>query len=339
MNIKHDSLDSIIQELQPLTDVELAQWLIKALNKQSPEIIHLPTRGSKHSFIENLYKKCDPLLQEKLGRGLALVLERFEPNLTPVQGQPEYLFSLLSLASVIRNEQIKERLRRWLYLGAFRDWRYDASNLYGQLILSTSRYDSDRTWLEFLLRSLPAKSYFRDVAVETYRAVLDTRELESLELLYDVVTSIDPDDEDTFKRFLLFLTITKKKFGFNPLLAHAVRVLDNRERDVAKVCFSVLRFEDFLEGICQDPEHFMRCGRELDVLVWQPAINRLFEIDDEETQTETLSRILMECEYYRRDVASPQIAHMYRQTKIVFRFRGTHEIAIDKKEIGMRAGV
>jgi hypothetical protein len=334
VNDKHFSFDSIVGQIQRFTDHELSQWLIRALDKRSPEMKNLPTRWERHTFIEKLYKKLDSTVQIKFSNALSHALEHFEPELKPREGDPRYLYSLLSLAAVIRNEQIKERLRRWLYLGLFHNWEYKIFNLHGVLILTTCAYDSDETWRNHLMNVLPTKAYFRKVALETYRAILQTRKLDCVELLPDILSTAEPENEDLKERFGYLLSETIGRFGQEFFFARATAALNSGAKDVAQVCSNVLKFEDFLEEAFRDGrqlKYFKEWIKHLDEVVWKPAQENWREMEDEESK-KVFDRILDKCRDYITPIPRAFVRYDKDDDNEVLSFRGTHEIVVNLKE-------
>jgi hypothetical protein len=325
MNNRQSPFDVLLGEVQSLEKAEdISLWLIKALSKRSPEAITLPTRGERHIFIEKLYTRCEPLLQIKFSSALAIILEDFEPRPNPGTDDLDYLYSLLSLAAVIRNDRIKERLRRWLYDEAFHEWQHKIFNLHGVLILTTSVYDSDEEWLYFIKRKLPTKPYFGTVAAEAYSALQDTKGLECLELLPDCLNTIEITDKNIMSRFRILLSDTLERCAPEFFFMTVAKLLSAKERDVANVCLNVLKLEHLIEGEFRDQKQFDKWTDYLGEKVWQPALERWRK---DGTDPEVFARILKEGGTY--DILRKGWIGPY---KILTFNNGRHEITVRAKD-------
>lgn len=327
MDNRQSQFDLLLGEIQAFKKTEeLSVWLLRALHRGVPGVINLPARGERHILIEKLYKKCDPLFQIKFGNALALSLERFEPSATPDANELEYLYSLLSLAALIRNDQIKERLHRWIQMDAFHEWEHKTFNLYGVLILTTSEYDSNEEWLHHILKVLPTKAYFGEVAAAAYRAILETKGLDCIELLPDSLKTVELNDKRARSRFRILLSETMERCVPDFFFTTVARLLNSKERDVADVCLNVLKLENLIEEEFQNQKEFDKWTQYLGEKVWQPAIQRWRKAG---TDPKTFGRILKECGSYA--ILRKGWIGAYR---ILIFNQGRHEITIkasDKK--------
>lgn len=283
------SFDSALDEIRDLNaDEQLSEWLIQVLDRRVPGVRRLPGRWTSHAFVSRLYRKSDLLLKERLGRAYSRLLVSFEPEMHPnreaTEGDREYLFNLISLASTIRAEQAKARLRRWLYLEVYRDWEYDNFNLHKQILLATAAYDPDDAWVSYVHDTLPTKSYYERVALASYRALLQTKGIDCLSLLPRVLGAVPPSHEKRRKSFGYLLGLTMSRFGREVFLSKAAETLNSGERDVAALCSNALRLEDFLEDAFPQSQKWQMssCVDHLRLKVLQPAVRRLHGLKPEE---------------------------------------------------------
>jgi hypothetical protein len=322
MSNKRSSLQSLISEVQALKEDEsLSQWLLEALTTRITARIDLPA----HLPITSLYLQCDPLLQKRFGKALAGILESFEPRLGADEQEREFLYSLLSLAATIRNDQIKERLRRWLYQDAFQDWYYDIFNLYGVLLLTTSAYDSDEDWLDFVMKILPTRSRFRAFAVETHRAILDTKGIDCLELLPNILDVVDSDDEVTSSRLSLLLGETIETFGADRFFSYAVKSINKETRDVADVCSNTLKLEHLVAD--EVSEEMDRWTLFLKERSWAPAIKRWQKAG---SKLDTFKEIVNRCGEFDYILMPSRI--IYGAYHVVTFRNGNYEIVIKSSD-------
>jgi hypothetical protein len=291
------SLKDVIEKLRAFSRDELFHWLARALDESSPEAIPLPMTWERHAFLANLYRSCDHPLQLRFSDAFAGLLEQFEQRPGPAPEDRQYLFSLLSLASTVRSDRAKVRLRRWLYLELFHDWKQEFFNLHGELILATTAYDPDEAWVEYISKVLPTRPFFREVARQAYRALLQTRGLDCLTLLPDVLKVLDPLAEEDKEQFGYLLSITLNRHGREIFLRQAKAALSGSHLGVSDVLASVLAFEDFLaEPLRETGDHFEEFIQRLNSEVWSPATRRWQEMEAQEN-LQAFEEILEKCDY------------------------------------------
>ncbi len=315
------SIAGLIEHLRRLSDDELTHSLKSYLREGVFGDVQVYTSLERHRFVEELFNSCDSALQEKLRTTFAGLLETFEAK-NPKDTR-EYLFYLIPLAAAIRSNQAKERLRRWLRNGTFDRWKYDTFDLTTELLVTTSAYDSDDEWVDFILRILPRKPIFRDCALAAYRALWQTRGLACLSLLPDVLVVADLEDEGFSKNlgYLLRLAITKA--GAERVGRMEIEVLNEMKKPVHEVWTVVLRLDEVI-------------GRELskyrkdltplsDYLqeVWDKAVDRWNDELDPEEAYEAFDKLL---EVPEKDWDSINVASA--RVRAAFKFRGKFMLEI-----------
>jgi len=274
MSNRKTAFDDLIDDMRAHNNSELASSLRVFLDEGTFGNRQIYTRLERHVYLISLFKACDPSLQDKIRNALASLLEAFEPMEPPTNRDLRYLFQLLSLSQAIRSQQAKERLRRWLYAHAFEGWRYDIYDLYSELILATSTYDSDDEWTYFLLNDLPKRPSFKESALAAYRAVLQTRRLESLSLLPDILAVEGFEDPAFFQTFGLLMRQTIRKVGTQQFCKVFAAVLKGVEgKSVIDLWTVVLRFDQtFDRGLAIYKAHLSALSEPL-IELWQTAVS------------------------------------------------------------------
>jgi hypothetical protein len=322
MSSIQSSFDVLVEQVQALTNEEaLSLWLMEALDPRSQGKAYLPTRGERHNLVSKLYKRCDPLLQATFAKALANILQSYEPGLKPDSLEPQYLYSLLSVAAVIRNEQIKERLRRWFFEEWFSEWHYGIYNLYATLLLTTSAYDSDEQWATFIRKTLPTKPYFHEIAIESYAALLNTRGEESIELLPEVLAVIDSADENALGRLGVLVSETIERFSEERFFHLAAKALNRQKQDVAQICSNVLKFEELIERELKGELRSRNWPGFLGTRVWEPAIKRWSSAG---SNAAVFSDIIAKCD----DMSFVPSGYVRGDNRVLIFGRQGHEIVI-----------
>jgi hypothetical protein len=185
-------IKSLTRKIHDLDDAELTRCLRLYLKDGTFGETPVYTKLERHRFIAELFNQLDTKLQERVRVAFSNVLESFEP--ANQKTDAEYLFYLVSLASLIRSSQTKERLRRWVRQGTFDNWQYDIFNMTAEAILALSAYDADDEWVEFLLTALPKRASFKEYATAAFRALWQTRGTTCLSLMPDVLLTSDVDN-------------------------------------------------------------------------------------------------------------------------------------------------
>ena len=314
------SMGQVVERIQSFPDEELYQWLAESLEGKSSRLAPLPTRWEAHTFIADIYRKCRPSLQVKLGHALAGLLEAFVPNVSQSKNS-KHVYQLLSLASTIRNARTKERLRRWLYSEIFKDWVYAVYNIHGELILATSTYDSDEVWINYISKLLPTREFFPKVARHAYRAVLQTRGIDCLDLLPDVLPVLDPEVGNNKEEFGYLLGVTIDRFGKELFLKKATETLKAEWR-LERVFVNVSRLEQFLQSVLSGKkELFEELHSHFDREIWHPCAEKWRSLKREDNHL-AFDAIL--------DVCKPEPTPSYFITDAlgVLRFPGPHELVV-----------
>jgi hypothetical protein len=166
-------IKSLTRNIQDLTDADLTRGLRMYLKDGIFGETPVYTNLERHRFIAELFNQSDTKLQERIRVAFSNVLESFEP--ANQNADAEYLFYLVSLASMIRSRQTKQRLQRWVRQGTFDNWRHDIFNMTAEAILALASYDADDEWIEFLLTALPKRASFKEYATAAFRALWQTR--------------------------------------------------------------------------------------------------------------------------------------------------------------------
>jgi len=239
------SINNLIRHMQGLDDSQLAYSLRIYLKEGSFGDTPVYTILERNRFIAELFNRCDTTLQERIRRVFSDLLETFDG--TNPKDDPEYLFYLASLASVIRCGQTKERLRRWIRQGTFDTWKYGIFNLNSELILATSSYDSDDEWVDFMLSVLPKRSSFKESALAAYRALWQSRGVECLSILPDVLLISDLEDVAFSQSLGYFLRLTIDKVNVETFCRTMIAVLDRTQRPVDEIWIIVLKIEEIVE--------------------------------------------------------------------------------------------
>jgi hypothetical protein len=239
------SINSVIAHIQGLDDSELASSLRIYLKEGVlADGLVFPSRD-RHIFVRVLFDHCDTILQERLRRVFAHLLERFEGS-NP-KDDSAYLFDLVSLASAIRSSQSKERLRRWIRQGIFETWTHEIFNLNNELILASSSYDSDDEWVDFLLNILPKRTSFKDSALAVYRALWQSRGVECLSILPEVLLALDFQNGTHIKTLGSLLRLTVEKVQGNSFCSTLGAVLGRMQKPVEELWLIVLRIDEIVE--------------------------------------------------------------------------------------------
>lgn len=322
------SMSQVVERIQRLSDEGLRQWLAESLEGKPSRVAPLPTRWEAHTFIADIYRKCSPSLQVRLGYALAGLLESFVPNVSRSKNS-KMAFQLLSLASTIRNERTKERLRRWLYSEIFKDWEYAIFNIHGELILATSTYDSDEVWMNYIRRILPTKEFFPQVARHAYRAVLQTRGISCLDMLPDILPVLDPETGNNKEAFGYLLGVTLDRFGKELFLKKATETLKTEWR-VERIFINVSRLGQFLQSVLSGKQElFEEFHGHFDREIWRPCADKWRSLEREDNHL-AFEAIL--------DVCKPEPTPTYLITDAlgVLRFPGPHELVVPESFTHLR---
>ncbi|HKR11607.1 MAG TPA: hypothetical protein VJT15_06105 [Pyrinomonadaceae bacterium] len=321
------TLTQAAQLLRPLSDQQLYNWLVQALDEGSTDENQPQSRWDLDAFIVDVYRECDPSLQLRLRSAFDNLLESFVPSLTPNKNAA-YLSALLTLASNFRSKRVKERLRRWLYDDMFNDLYYRGANLHGRLIVATSVYDVDEEWLNHLKNVLPGKPFFPKVARHTYRALLDTVGLESVEELPKVLQVIDHEDPDEKSGLGYLLRLSMKKFGREMFLSKTAEVLNSDWR-MEIVFQNTLNLEEFLEAAFTNKTDCDVIFQDLDQRIWKPWVDRWLDLDTERS-TETFKAIMVVCK------PQPVAPFIIRDALGALDFRLRHYLVVPKTHQHLR---
>ena len=326
------SLSQIVERIQRLSDDELFNWLAESLEEKYHPVAPINTRWEVHTYIADIYRKCTPSFRARLSQAFAGLLESFVPNVSQKKDS-KYVFQLISLASNIRNKQTKERLRRWLHSEIFKDWEFQNFNLHGELILATSTYDSDQQWLNYIEKVLPTRSFFSKVARHAYRALLQTRGIDCLGLLPDMLRVLNPENENEKEAFGYLLGVTLNRFGQELFLEKANEILSADWR-VEIVFKNILNLEEFLRSALSRQSgpfgnRFEEFRRYFDLEIWKPCAERWQSLDEEKNSL-AFEAILEACR--------PNVVPGYYLQGVmgVLNFRGRHELAVPVSFLHLR---
>jgi hypothetical protein len=225
---------------------DLGVWVEKFLRTGTAEGKSVPLQVERHSFLSNVYIRCDSSSKMKFQAAFADLLERTVPFSKTSAAECEYYFYIISLASVVRNDRVKERLRGWLFNRQFKGWRFEVFDLYTCIILSTSAYDSDEEWTNFLLETLPRDENFRDYSNAAFRALLQRRGLKCVRLLPEIVHALDLDDEMNRPPLGYLIREACRRFGetsFVKQVDAAFTAFGHVERNSRKKLIVAIKFE------------------------------------------------------------------------------------------------
>jgi hypothetical protein len=231
--------------MQDLEDVDLTRSLRVYLKDGIFGETPVYTNLERHRFISEVFTQSDTRLQERIRVAFANVMESFEP--ASPKADAKYLFYLVSLASVIRNSQTKERLRRWVRLGTFDTWRHDIFNITAEAILALSSYDSDDGWVDFILNVLPKRASFKEYATAAFRALWQTRGTTCVSLLPDVLLTSDVDDEAFVKSVGYLSRLVVDKAGFDQFSKSVNASLMNMNKPVYESWAIIARLDYLAE--------------------------------------------------------------------------------------------
>jgi hypothetical protein len=183
-------------------------------------------------------------------------------------------------------------------------------------------------WLHHIKTVLPTKSFFPKVARHAYRALLDTVGIKCMEVLPDVLRSINREDKDERMAMGYLLRLSMKKFGRETFLDKTAEVLTTDWR-VEKVFENTLNLEEFLEAAFPNPADQFDLFQELDVKIWTPWADKWRELDVERS-TETFKAIMLICK--------PQFVDQFliRDALGALSFRERHHLVVPKSHEHLR---
>jgi hypothetical protein len=238
-------IKSLTRKIQDLDDAELTRCLRMYLKDGMFGETPVYTRLERHRFIAELFNQLEAKLQERVRVAFSNVFESFEP--ANQKADAEYLFYLVSLASMIRSSQTKERLRRWVRQGTFDNWRHDIFNLTAEAILALSSYDSDDEWVEFMLTVLPKRASFKEHATAAFRALWQTRGTTCLSLMPDVLLSSDVDDAAFVKSVGYLSRLVADTVGSDKYSRTVNTVLSDMQKPAYESWAVIVRYDYLVE--------------------------------------------------------------------------------------------
>jgi hypothetical protein len=257
-NIDEDKLKSLVEEYLFRGTVD------GKLVLASPE---------RHTFIAEVFGASDLKSQERLRKIFARLLEQFEPTNPPKKSDLLYLFYLLSLAPVIRSDEAKERLRRWLYINAFEEWKYGPFYLHSELVLATGAYNSDEDWIHYIKKVLPTRKSFSYSALAAYRVIHQTRGPESLSLVPDILFTSNPAHFSVIESMGYFLRMTISKFSAKRFSTILIDVLNQMDRPLDETLIIVVKLRVIIaQELAKFEKGLSELINKLDVM-WNNAIS------------------------------------------------------------------
>lgn len=240
------------------------------------------SRSSRHIVVSELYAASNYDTKENLERAFSTILESLEPSEPPRKEETKYIFHLLSLAASIKPPQAKERLRRWLYINAFEGWHYGPFNLHAQLVLATAAYDSDEQWIYWLKNVLPTRPSFPGSALAAYRALWQTRKIECLSLLPEILLVADLSNPRFVGPFRYLLGLTAEGVGAGAFVSEVIAVLNKMSRPVAEVFRIILQFRDIIaDGVPLTAQQMKRVTKYLRAS-WDSNAERWLAMESQE---------------------------------------------------------
>lgn len=241
-----DSVESLLVYLRALTDVQMEESLRLYLKEGLLGERPVYTVLERHRFVAEIFNRCETVLQEKIRRVFASLLQNFEG--TNPGDDPAYLFSLVSLASVIRSASAKERLRRWIRLGTFKGWKHGIFDLNSELIVATSAYDADDAWIDYMLKVYPKQPTFAESALATYAALWQTRGEQCLDLLPEIMATGNPADRGFSKSLGYHLRLTIRKLGYERFNKLTAKAFQDARNNVPTAWLAILTFDELLDS-------------------------------------------------------------------------------------------
>lgn len=320
MTDQYLTLQDLINDTPNLSVSELNECLRRYLYEGRFGTKAVLSRSARHIVVAELYAASTSRTKEKLETAFAAILEGFEPSEPPRENEVEYVFHLLSLAATIRNAQAKERLRRWLYINAFEGWQHGPFSLHGQLVLASGAYDSDEQWLHWIKTVLPRRDGFVTSALPAYRVILQTRGLECVSLVPDIVLVTELSDIGFVRSFNYLLGLTIERAGANAFCNEVIAVLNRMNRPVREVFTIILRFRSIIEKELETaPAELERMKGNLRDL-WDGSLKAWSKMDVQDAY-ETLDRTI--------DAAGPE---RYQVLPSHFRAVGVIEVVVFNSE-------
>jgi hypothetical protein len=307
-------IKALIAKMPHLEDADLTRSLRMYLRDGIFGETPIYTRLERHRFVSELFSQSDTKLQERIRIAFSNVLESFEPTNPKIDA--EYLFYLVSLASVIRTSQTKERLRRWVRQGTFDTWRHDIFDITAEVILALASYDADDEWVDFLLNVLPKRANFKANATAAFRALWQTRGITCVSLLPDVLLTSEINDEPFVKSVGYLSRLVVDKAGYDQFAKSVNAVFSNIRKPVYETWAAIVRLDYLAEHelsiLASERESLTNTLREH----WSKTISEWRDLPDE-PRYKAFERILDISPKLWQVITSPRGAFLFQKKFIL----------------------
>ena len=314
MDERLNPIKALIARMQHLEDADLTRSLRMYLRDGIFGETPIYTKLERHRFVSELFSQSDTKLQERIRIAFSNVMESFEP--ANAKADAEYLFYLVSLASVIRTSQTKERLRRWVRQGTFDTWRHDIFDISAEAILALASYDADDEWVDFLLNVLPKRASFKENATAAFRALWQTRGTTCVSLLPDVLLTSDVDDEPFVKSVGYLSRLVVDKAGFDQFAKSADTAFKNMKKPAYESWAAIVRFDYLAEHELSIPANERESLTNTLRGHWSKAISEWRGLPDE-PRYEAFEKILGVSPKLWQLITSPRGAFLFQKKFIL----------------------